>query len=151
MDHSPAGRERKSTRELQQSTVTSPLMAPSTKSGVRVLYSLRGPECYSIHYRRKACPVVEAVGLKRCLLARPPSRWVWLEEDIEPPALREHLKKSSNGYMPQLDDVQWQHLLDAFRGKAPSPESRPVLPGTPEPSPIKDFFDHFVCRPFRGH
>src|SRR5438874_520397 len=81
MDHSPAGRERKSTRELQQSTVTSPLIAPSSKSGVRVLYSLRGPECYSIHYQgRKACPVVEAVCLKQSLFALPLSRrWVWLE------------------------------------------------------------------------
>jgi len=56
---------------------------------------------------------------------------VWLDEDIAPAQFRQHLHKATNGYMPHLDDAQWERLLGVFRGVVSDAESRQPIPNSP--------------------
>ena len=63
---------------------------------------------------------------------------VFVEEDLEPAALRSHLRDSARaGRMPVMSDHQWQLLLGALRGRVSDGEPRSIPTTSPTTSPAR--------------
>ncbi len=62
---------------------------------------------------------------------------VWVAEDLQASAVREHFGEAAERRMPSLSDEAWHRLLGIFRGVAHDTDPRPVPTGTPHESPVR--------------
>ena len=62
---------------------------------------------------------------------------VWLQDDLDKVAFRNHLRQATEGYMPVLGDTQWERLLGVFRGVVSDEEPRQPVPQSPPMSPSR--------------
>ena len=93
-----------------------------------VLKALRIPFEY-----RVVLPFISTVEWEHQGYGKHPSTTgvVWLDDDIAPSPFRQHLHTATNGYMPTLNDAQWERLLGVFRGVVSDVEPRQPIPNSP--------------------